>query len=170
MIKFECDFVGGQHGCTCIAMGKKQYSLHSHIAFTPPIKLVRSLAYPINPTHDNIAAADQQYHNNLHGYHLVNKINSPLKKISVAAINEKWIKGAKDMVMGYAIIFFVELMYWVYVRYRKITPRDLMRNQDKMQTMITHGCGSSHMYIKHTWTGKISNKRQERRDMGAPTM
>ena len=126
MIKFECDFVGGQHGCTCIAMGKKQYSLHSHIAFTPPIKLVRSPAYHINPTHDNIDAADQQYHNNLHGYHLVNKINSSLKKISVAAINEHWIKGAKDMVMGYVNKYFRELMDWIYLWYGHITPRDLI--------------------------------------------
>ena len=35
--------------------------------------------------------------------------------------------------MGYANKSFVELMDWMYVRYRKITPGDLMRNQYKMQ-------------------------------------
>ena len=36
--KFESDFEGGQHGCTCVSMGNKQYAFHSHIVFIRPRK------------------------------------------------------------------------------------------------------------------------------------
>ena len=81
-------------------MGKKQYALQSHILFLPPIKFGRSPEYPLNPKHGNIAVGDQQYQNNLHDYHLVKNMNSSLKKIVLAAINNKFIKGGKYMVMG----------------------------------------------------------------------
>ena len=38
-------------------------------------------------------------------------------KIVAAAIKEQWIKGAKDMVMGYAKKNFAELVDWLYARY-----------------------------------------------------
>ena len=60
-------------------------------------------------------------------------MNSALKKIAVAAIDKQWIKGGKDMVMGYTNKPFVDLMDWLYVWYRQITPGYLIRNQDKMQ-------------------------------------
>ena len=60
-------------------------------------------------------------------------MNSALNKIVVAAIDNQWIKGAKDMVMGYANNSFVELMGWLYFRYFQIMPGYLMRNEDKMQ-------------------------------------
>ena len=83
-------------------MGDQQYALHSPITFLLPRKLGRSPEYPINPKHGNIAVADRQYQNNLHEYHLVKNTNSALKKIFVTAIDEQWIKGVKDVMMGYA--------------------------------------------------------------------
>ena len=43
------------------------------------------------------------------------------------------VEGKKTLVMGYSRNTFVELMGFVYIRYRKITPGDLMKNQDTMQ-------------------------------------
>ena len=83
-------------------MGDQQYALHYPITFSPPRKLGRSPEYPINPKHGNIAVADRQYQNNLHEYQLVKNTNSALKKIFVTAIDEQWIKGVKDAMMGYA--------------------------------------------------------------------
>ena len=83
-------------------MGDQQYALHSPITFFLPRKLGRSPEYPINPKHGNIAVADRQYQNNLHEYHLLKNTNSALKKIFVTAIDEHWIKGVKDAMMGYA--------------------------------------------------------------------
>ena len=131
--KFESDFGGGQHVCACVVMGDQQYYLHSHIKFVPPRKPGLSPTYPPNPTHGYIAVTDRQHKKNLHNYHLVKNMNRYLKKISVAAIYDQRIQGAKYMVIGYANKSFVELMDWIYVRYEQIIPRDLIRNQDEIQ-------------------------------------
>ena len=55
-------------------------------------------------------------------------MNSALKKINAAAIDDQWIKGEKNMVMEYANNSLVELMYWIYIQYGKINPGDLMEN------------------------------------------
>ena len=60
-------------------------------------------------------------------------MNSALNKIVVAAIDDQWNKGGKYIVMGWANKYFVELMYWIYLSYVQITPRDLMINQGKMK-------------------------------------
>ena len=57
-------------------------------------------------------------------------MNRDLKKIVVADIDDQWIKGSKDMVMGYANRSFVELMDWLYLRYVHITPGYIMKNQE----------------------------------------
>ena len=87
------------------------------------------MVYPLNPTQSYITVADRQYQNNVYNYHLVKNMNSSLKKIDVTDIDEQWIKGAKDMAMGYVNKYFVGLMDWMYVRYGQITPGYLMRNQ-----------------------------------------
>ena len=69
-------------------------------------------AYPINPSNGNVVIADQKYQNNIHDYHLVKNMNSALKKIMLSAIDDQWLKGTKDLVMGYANKMFVELMDW----------------------------------------------------------
>ena len=43
-------------------------------------------------------------------------MNSALKTIVFAAIDDQWIKEGKDMVMGYANKTFVELMGWIYIQ------------------------------------------------------
>ena len=131
--KFESDLWGGRHGCACITMVNQQYALHSHIIFIPPRKPVRSQTYPINPTNGNIIYTDQKFQNNLHKYHLVKNINTPLKKIFVTATDDKCLKGTKDMVMVYANKYFMELRACLYGWYRQITPGDLTSNQDKIQ-------------------------------------
>ena len=83
--------------------------------------------------HGDISITYRQYHNNLHGYQLAKYMNSALKKTVVASIDGQWIKWKKDMLMGYANKSFVELTEWLYVRYRQITPGDLMKNQYEMQ-------------------------------------
>ena len=115
--EFESDFGGGKHGWACVAMGNQKYTLHSQIAFSPPCKPGRTIVYPTNPIHGNIAVTDQQYQNNIHGYHLVKNINSSLNKMVVAAIDDQWLKGAKDLMMGYSNKTFVEIMDWLYIRY-----------------------------------------------------
>ena len=60
-------------------------------------------------------------------------MNSALKKNSVAAINDQWIKGVIDMVMGYENKSFLYLMNWLYVSYVQIIPGDLISNQGEMQ-------------------------------------
>ena len=115
-------------------MGKQQYTLHPNIAFLPPIKLGRSTVNLINPTQGDIPIANRKFQNNLHEYHLFNNMNSVRKKIVVAVIDDQWIKGAKNMVMGYANKSFVDLMDWIYVRYVKIMPGELMHNQDEMRS------------------------------------
>ena len=45
-------------------------------------------------------------------------MNIFLKKIVVAAINNQWLKGAKDLILEYANKTFLELMYWLYIHYR----------------------------------------------------
>ena len=60
--------------------------------------------------HINIAIADQQHQNNLQNYHLVKNMNSTLKKIIIAAINDQLIKEAKYMVTGYANKYFIDFM------------------------------------------------------------
>ena len=60
-------------------------------------------------------------------------MNSTLKKISVAAIDNQCIKGVKDMVMVHAKKLFVKLMDWLCVRCGQITPGDLTKNQGEMQ-------------------------------------
>ena len=62
-------------------------------------------------------------------------MNSVFKKKIVTAINDQRIKCAKYMVMGYANKSFVELRDWMYVQYEKITPGDLMWNQENMKSM-----------------------------------
>ena len=59
--------------------------------------------------------------------------STPKKNVAVS-INDQWIKGARDMVLGYANNSFVQLMDWFYIWYVQIMPRDLLINQDKMQT------------------------------------
>ena len=110
-------------------MAKKQYILHSNIAFLPPRKPGRTLAYPINPMHGDIVVADWKYQNNAYEYHLVKNMNSSLKKILIADIDEQWIKGVNYMVMGYANKSFVNLMGCMYLRYAQITQGDLVWNQ-----------------------------------------
>ena len=60
-------------------------------------------------------------------------MNITLKKTVGAAINYQWTNGVKDMVMGYAKKSHIKLMDWIYIRYIKITPGYLMKNQDKIQ-------------------------------------
>ena len=103
----ESELWGGQYGYACISMGNQKYTLHYHITFLPPRKLVRSPTYPLNPTHGKISVADQKYQNNLHGYHLFKKMNIALNIIVTADINDQWIKGKKYMVMGYANKYFI---------------------------------------------------------------
>ena len=91
-------------------MGNQQCALHSQIAFLLPWKLGITPVYLINPTQGNISIADQQYQNNIHNYHLVKNMNSSLKKIVVAAFNNQWMKGAKDLVMVYANKKVLELV------------------------------------------------------------
>ena len=77
-------------------------------------KMGCSQAYLLKPTHRDIAVTDRQYQDNVYDYHLVKNMNSALKKIVVADIDEQHIKGAKDLVMGYANKSFVELMDCLY--------------------------------------------------------
>ena len=63
--------------------------------------------------------------------------NSTIKEIFVTAIDKEWIKGAKEMVMGYTNKSFVKVMDWMYVRYGHIPPGDLIRNQEEMQGTYT---------------------------------
>ena len=116
-------------------MGNQQCVLHCQILFVPPWKPGCTPEYPINPTHEEISISGQQYQNNLHAYHLVNNMNSSLKKIVVTAINEQWLKGANKLLMGYADKTFLEQMDWLYIHYGKIMPRDLIKNQDMMPTL-----------------------------------
>ena len=58
----------------------------------------------------NVAVADRQYQNHLCVYDLVKNMNSALNKIVIVAIEDKWINGAKDIVMGYADKSFLEFM------------------------------------------------------------
>ena len=58
--------------------------------------------------------------------------STPKKNVAVS-IDDQWIKGARDMVLGYANNSFVQLMDWFYIWYVQIMPRDLLINQDKMQ-------------------------------------
>ena len=120
-IIFESNFGGGQHVRTRVTMGKQKSILHSNTVFIPSIKTGCTPAYPLNPTHGAIAVADRQYKKNVYDYQLVKNMNSNLKKIFVAATNEKCIKVAKDMVMGYTDKSFVYLMDWIYARYVQIT-------------------------------------------------
>ena len=64
-------------------------------------------------------------------------MNSALKKKTVAAINNQWIKGSKDMVMGYANKYFFKLMDWIYFRYGQIAPRYLRRIRIEYKRRIT---------------------------------
>ena len=41
--------------------------------------------------------------------------------------------STKDMVMVYAKTLFVKLMDWICIRCGQITPKDLIKNRDKMQ-------------------------------------
>ena len=60
-------------------------------------------------------------------------MNSALKRFFVTTILNECIKGAKDMVMGYAKQLLVELMDWLYIWYGQINPVYLMWNQYDMQ-------------------------------------
>ena len=101
-----------------------------NIALLPPVKLGRNPVYPLNTMHGEILVVYRKYQNNIHDYHLVKNMNSAVKKSSVMTINKQCIKGAKDMVMGYANKYFVELMDCLYVSYEQITPGYLMQNQE----------------------------------------
>ena len=107
--------------CTLISNLYHQGNRDSH-QHTPPTPRTATLLSQTDNTKKN-----------LHNYHLVKNMNRYLKKISVAAIYDQRIQGAKYMVIGYANKSFVELMDWIYVRYEQIIPRDLMRNQDEIQ-------------------------------------
>ena len=74
---FESYFIGGRHGCACVAMGDHHYALQSQITFVPPRRPGLSTAYPINQTHGNIAFADQKFQNKHHDYHLVKILTLP---------------------------------------------------------------------------------------------
>ena len=78
---------------------------------------------------------DQQYHNNLNDYHLVNNINCAMKNIMLDAIDNQWLKGVKYIIMRYVNKAFVELMCWLYILYRQITPEKLMKNQGRMHSL-----------------------------------
>ena len=69
-------------------------------------------AYPIKPPHSDIVVTDHQYQNYLHDYHLVKNMKSALKKIMVVAIDNQWLKCAKDLIMGYIKKASVELTDW----------------------------------------------------------
>ena len=56
-----------------------------------------------------------------------------MKEIVITAIINQWIKGERDMVMGYDKNYFVELMYWLYISYFQTMPGDLVKNQDMVQ-------------------------------------
>ena len=84
MRELDPNFRGGKHGYANVAMGKQQYILYSNISFIPPIKPGRTLAYPLNPTHRDIAVIDWQYQHNVYDYNLVKNMNSTLNKIVVA--------------------------------------------------------------------------------------
>ena len=134
-------------------MGNQQYALHFQIVFVPPRKLGLSLAYQINPTHGDISISDQQYQNTLHNYNLVKIINRSLKKITVIEIDDQCLKGAKDMVMVFANKSFVELLDWLYIQYGQITPWDLMKDQDTMQTSY-HVEEPTEILFNHIETGQ----------------
>ena len=61
-------------------------------------------------------------------------MNISAKKIVFASIEDQWLKGENDLVMGYANKTFVELMYWLYIHYGRITPVNLTKNKYTMQT------------------------------------
>ena len=63
-------------------------------------------------------------------------INITHKIIIIVAIDSQWVKGAKDMMLEYARMFFFKLMDWLYVRCIQITPGDLLRNQEKCMQYI----------------------------------
>ena len=61
-------------------------------------------------------------------------MNSDRKDIIVASINDLRLKGSKYLVVGYTNKTSVEIMYWLYIFYGKITPDELMKNQYTMQS------------------------------------
>ena len=132
--EFESDFGEGKHGWACVAMGNQKYTLHSQIAFSPPCKPGRTTVYPTNPIHGNIAVTDQQYQNNIHDYYRVKNTKSTPKKFTTAVIDYQRIKGEKCLLMGNTNKTSVELIDWLYIRYRQIMPVDLMKKQDTIQT------------------------------------
>ena len=90
----------------------------------------------IKPTHGYITIADQQYLNNIRDYHLFKNMNSVMKKIVVAGIDEQWLKRAKNIVGRYTNKTIVELMDWIYICYGQITLGELMKNQDTIQGLF----------------------------------
>ena len=91
------------------------------------------MAYPIKPSHGDINVAYQKYYNNIHDYHLVKNMNSALRNIVIAAIDNQLLKGAKDLVVGCTNKIFVELVYWIYIYYGQIIPGKIMNNQEIIQ-------------------------------------
>ena len=115
-------------------MSEQQYALHSHIIFALPRKLGRSLTYPLNPMHGDIAVVDRQYQKNLHGYYLVKKLTYPSRKppSRPSTISVSMGKKYGD---GVCKKSFVDLMDWLYVWYGQIKPGYLIPNQDNMKAM-----------------------------------
>ena len=93
--KFESDFWGSQHGCVCVAMGKQQYAIHSHIEFVSPRKPGCSPTNPLNTTRGNIAVSYQQYQNNLHDYHLIKNMISVLKQLLSQLSTSSGLRGIR---------------------------------------------------------------------------
>ena len=60
-------------------------------------------------------------------------MNSALKKIVVAAVDNQWLKISKYPITGYNNKTFTDLMDCIYIHYGQITPRKLMKNQEMMQ-------------------------------------
>ena len=120
--EFESDFGGGKNGCACVSMGDQQYNLYSYIIFVPPRKPGLSPTYPLNLTHGDTSVENQQQ-KNFHKYQRVKNTNSALNKIVFTAIGDQCIKGLKDMVIGYADKYFVELLDWLYIRFFQMPPQ-----------------------------------------------
>ena len=112
-------------------------------------------AYMIKPTHGYITIADQQYLNNIRDYYLFKNMNSVMKKIVVAGIDEQWLKRAKNIVGRYTNKTIVELMDWIYICYGQITLGELMKNQDTIQEMY-HVEEPIEILFDHIKTGQES--------------
>jgi hypothetical protein len=122
-------------GHLVLTLGDVAYTAISagNVVFAAPVNPAAVPEIPPNATAALIAEIRQQYTDSKREFQTYNAVDAALKKLLLAATDERFVISLKDRTHGFALVRTRALIDHLYRTYGNITSDDLSANEDRMK-------------------------------------